>query len=357
MARRIDDLRADLEREPYNFDRRFLFHVSVDGPFAIRGVHRRARSEYANQRRLRQHYAGRVVGQRLDRRGPLPAGDHRLGGRHHHRPSDRVVRRGLPGQRRGGHRRYRGGSGHAVRPAAARPDHGNGRRGPGNRKRRSRARTRHPAHLRSVERGDGQQRISRHPPGCRAHPRRDGRFSCASRKAQRIPARGGGFAHGVRFARDLYAGARRQRRSRDLRVARSVRQRGGPHRDRQYQGPDGSRHGRRHRRCGGGEGARNRVRAAGAEFQRGRSRAGQAESFDGRRLSGRVCAASGRGIRFADQYDAVALDSAPRRRAHQSARAGLCHAHRGYECVECVVEPDTPAFPRRSWKWSNARCA
>jgi acyl transferase domain-containing protein len=27
MARRIDDLRADLEREPYNFDRRFLFHI------------------------------------------------------------------------------------------------------------------------------------------------------------------------------------------------------------------------------------------------------------------------------------------------------------------------------------------
>ena len=27
MARRIDDLRAELEREPYHFDRRFLFHV------------------------------------------------------------------------------------------------------------------------------------------------------------------------------------------------------------------------------------------------------------------------------------------------------------------------------------------
>ena len=36
---------------------------------------------------------------------------------------------------------------------------------------------------------------------------------------------------------------------------------------------------------------------------------------------------------------------------------GYAYAHRGYECVECVAEPDRRRSPRRSWKWSNARCA
>ena len=77
-----------------------------------------------------------------------------------------------------------------------------------------------------------------------------------------------GAAHGFRFARDLHAGARRQRRGRDPRAAQRVRRGGGPHRDRQHQGLHRPRHGRRHRRCGGGEGARNRMRAAGGRISR-----------------------------------------------------------------------------------------
>ena len=77
---------------------------ALDGALAIRRIHRRARSEYADQRRLREHDASGISGGGLDPRRPVPPGDRRLGGRHHVRSPDRLVRRGFPGERGGGHR-------------------------------------------------------------------------------------------------------------------------------------------------------------------------------------------------------------------------------------------------------------
>ena len=70
----------------------------------------------------------------------------------------------------------------AVRPPAARHDHGDGRRGAGGGERGSRARTRHPADLRGVGRGDGEQRLPRHAPGCAAHRPGDGEPGVARRR-------------------------------------------------------------------------------------------------------------------------------------------------------------------------------
>ena len=64
---------------------------------------------------------------------------------------------------------------------------------------------------------------------------------------------------GFRFPRNLHARARRQRRGGDPRVAPRLRRRRGSDRDRQYQGLHRPRHGHRHRGCGGGESAGNRI--------------------------------------------------------------------------------------------------
>ncbi len=61
-----------LETEPYEFDRRFLFRVPVDGALPVRRDHRRARPEHPGQRRLREHDPGAVAGRGLDPRRPLP---------------------------------------------------------------------------------------------------------------------------------------------------------------------------------------------------------------------------------------------------------------------------------------------
>ena len=47
MDRRMEELRAEIEEEPYNFDRRFLLPGPAHGPFAICRIHRRARSQHA----------------------------------------------------------------------------------------------------------------------------------------------------------------------------------------------------------------------------------------------------------------------------------------------------------------------
>ena len=124
--------------EPYVFDRRFLFRVLSMGHSQFAELIGARGPNTQINCGLREHDASRLAGGGLDPRRPLPPRDHRLGGRHHVRPPDRMVRRRLPRQRRGGDRRRRRRSGDSVRPAASRPDHGDGRRGPGGGERRSR---------------------------------------------------------------------------------------------------------------------------------------------------------------------------------------------------------------------------
>jgi hypothetical protein len=142
----------------------------VHGPLAVRRADRRPRPQYADQCGMREHDPGNRRGAGLDPRRTVPPGDCHLGGRHHVRPSDRVVRRGLPGQRRGGDRRCRGRGRDSVRPPAARHDHGDGRGGAGGGKRGCRRGAWAAAHLRSAGRGGRQQRLPRHPPGRPPHP-------------------------------------------------------------------------------------------------------------------------------------------------------------------------------------------
>ncbi len=59
IDQRIAALRAAREKEPYVLDRLFPLPDPLHGTFAIRRIHRRPRSQYPNQRRLRQHLASR----------------------------------------------------------------------------------------------------------------------------------------------------------------------------------------------------------------------------------------------------------------------------------------------------------
>ncbi len=112
------------------------------GAFAIRGADRSARPQHAAECCVRQHHAGSGRGGRLDPHRPLPPRGGGFRRRHHVGPPDRMVRRGISGQRRGGHRRRDRGNRDSLRPASQRHDHRNGRGGAGHRKRRSRRRTR-----------------------------------------------------------------------------------------------------------------------------------------------------------------------------------------------------------------------
>jgi hypothetical protein len=70
----------------------------VDGAFAIRRIHRRARPQHANQLRLREHHPSRGAGRGLDPRRAMPPRDRgHLGRRRHYRQSDRMDGRRLPG--------------------------------------------------------------------------------------------------------------------------------------------------------------------------------------------------------------------------------------------------------------------
>ena len=67
------DVRAELEREPYHFDRRFLFRVLSMGHSQFAELIGARGPEHAGQRRLREHDPGRRAGRGLDPRRPLPA--------------------------------------------------------------------------------------------------------------------------------------------------------------------------------------------------------------------------------------------------------------------------------------------
>ena len=246
LDRRIAALRDGLARSAYHLDRRFLFRVLSMGhsQFAeligARGPNTQLNAACASTTQavavaedwIRTGRCRRVV---------VVSADDVTSDRLH-----RMVRRGISGQRRGGHRRRGRGNRDSLRPAPQRHDHRNGRGGAGHRKRRSRRRTRPAPHLRSAERGNGQQRVPRHAAGHRAHRQAHGGTGPAGRDARRHPPRGDGRVHGFRFARDLHARARRQRGGRNPCPAPGVRPGGGPHRHRQHQGLHRPRHGRGH---------------------------------------------------------------------------------------------------------------
>ena len=58
IDRRIAELQEAIAKEPFQFDRRFLFRVLVHGALAVRRTDRRARPEHADQCGVRQHHAG-----------------------------------------------------------------------------------------------------------------------------------------------------------------------------------------------------------------------------------------------------------------------------------------------------------
>ena len=82
---------------------------ALHGPLPVRRADRRARAEHADQRRVREHDAGRRDRRGLDPHGALLARRGRGRRRRDLRRAAAVGRLGLPGLRRGGHRRGRRG--------------------------------------------------------------------------------------------------------------------------------------------------------------------------------------------------------------------------------------------------------
>ena len=105
IDRRIDELRAAIEKDPYVFDRRFLFRVLSMGhsQFAeyigARGPNTQVNAACASTTQAVALAEDWIRAGRCRRVIVI------IGRRHHLRPPDGVVRRRLPGQRRGRHRR------------------------------------------------------------------------------------------------------------------------------------------------------------------------------------------------------------------------------------------------------------
>ena len=104
IVRKIEELRAEIEKNPYIFDRRFLLktlsmgHSQFAEFIGARGPNTQINSACATTTQA----VGLARG--LDPRRTLQPGDHHHGRRRHLRPHDRMVWRRLPGQRSG---RYR----------------------------------------------------------------------------------------------------------------------------------------------------------------------------------------------------------------------------------------------------------
>lgn len=69
IGRRLGELRAELERAPYQFDRRFLFRILAMGHSQFAEYIGARGLEHPRQRRLRQHYPGGGPGRGLIRGG------------------------------------------------------------------------------------------------------------------------------------------------------------------------------------------------------------------------------------------------------------------------------------------------
>ena len=244
VERRIHDLERTLEKEPYTFDRRFLFRVLSMGHSQLaeligaRGPNTQINSACASTTQavaLAEDWirAGRC--RRVLDRGRR---------RRHLGHDDGLDRRRLPGVRRGRDRRRGRGRGAAVRRAPSRHDHRHGRRRPGGRERRRRPRARAHADLRGARVDDRELRVPRDAARRGAHQRRDGAARGAGR-APRPPSGGHRRRDRVHLPRDVHAGPRRQRRRRDPRAASRLRRERRPHRDRQREGVHRPSDGRR----------------------------------------------------------------------------------------------------------------
>ena len=333
LDRRIAELDALLEKEPYAFDRRFLFRVLSMGHTQF--------AEYIGARgpntqvncRLRRDHAGHRARRGLDPRRPLPPRRRGRRRRRHQRPPDRVDRRRLPRERGRGDRRARRGRRAAVRPPPPRDAHRHGRRRArgreGGRGPRSAACGRS---ARCSPRSHRQQRLPRHPPGRRAHRQRHGEPGRAGRAPvrRRPPAESRRRRCSSR-TRPTPRPAAAAPRPRSTRCGRSSGRRR-PDRHRQHQGlhrpPDGRRASRTSSRSRCWRPASCRRCPTSSELD---PELGQLNLSKGGRLPGAVRAAPRGRLRVADQHDAAALDPGARR-APTASPTALGHGYR-------VVDP------------------
>ena len=104
LDQRIGELRAGNRKTAVCLRPALPAQSLVDGTFAIRRTHRRARSQHANQLRMRDHRPRRFAGAGLDPRRTVPPRHRHLGRRCHLRQPDRLDGRRFSGQRSSRHR-------------------------------------------------------------------------------------------------------------------------------------------------------------------------------------------------------------------------------------------------------------
>ena len=168
------------------------------------------------------------------------------------------------------------------------------------------ARARHARHRRSAEQRNRQQRLPRHPPGRQPHLRRHGPPGDRRRAPLWPQPLQHGPADGLHLARDLYAGPRRQRRGRGLCPAQHLWRRSRRDRRLQHQGLHRPPDGRRRRGCHRRQDSGIWHRAARAQLQGSGPRPGHAQPEPRRALSRAVCTAPGGRLWLPDQHDAPA---------------------------------------------------
>ncbi len=153
------------------------------------------------------------------------------------------------------------------------------------------------------------------------------------------PARGGSAAAEINALRRVFGPGRR------------------PDRHHQHQGLHRARHGRRHRGRRGAQGARDGDRAAGAELPGAGPRPRRPQPLHRRRLPGAVRAAPGCGLRLAGRHVAAALDPRARRQAAPARRARLRLPGRRPGCVAALAGPARRPHRRAGSRSTTGACA
>jgi hypothetical protein len=185
IARKVGELKEELARNPYEFDRRFIFRILAMGHSQF--------AEYVGARGPNTHVNAACAS---TAQGVALAEDWIRNGRCRRvivlgaddvteREPDGLDRLRLPEHGRRRHRRQGGRGRAALRPPPPRHDPGHGRVRAGRGERRRGARARDARHRRAAQRRDGQQRLPRHATGCQPHLRRDGAAGDGCGKALR----------------------------------------------------------------------------------------------------------------------------------------------------------------------------